>query len=211
LVVLPLAVYVSVFVVHFSLLTKPGPGDAFMSQQFWSESVFEKTLELNVQMYQSNQRLTATHPYGSKWYTWPFMERPIFYWVQDNARIYLLGNPLVWWASTVALFVILVNLLLSGLRKIPSEVLIMAGAWFMNILPFIGISRVMFLYHYFIALIWAILMLAYLVDQSRHAKKIVLALSVASLALFIFFAPLSYGLPLSDAAYHARVWFVNWQ
>jgi dolichyl-phosphate-mannose--protein O-mannosyl transferase len=87
----------------------------------------------------------------------------------------------------------------------------MAGAWAINLLPFVGISRVMFLYHYFTALIWAILMLAYLVDQSKHTRTAVMSISVAALALFIFFAPLSYGLPLTDASYSARVWFSSWR
>ncbi len=211
LILLPLVFYFSVFAIHFSLLTKPGPGDAFMSSQFRSESTIVKTVELNVEMYRSNQRLSATHPYGSLWFSWPFMERPIFYWVQGNARIYLLGNPIVWWLSTAAVLVILINFLISGIRSMPRESRIMAGAWFMNLLPFIGITRVMFLYHYFIALIWAILMLAFLVDRSKHVKKTALAISVVALAIFVFFAPLSYGLPLSNAAYNARTWFTSWR
>ena len=55
----------------------------------------------------------------------------------------------------------------------------MAGAWLMNMLPFIGITRVMFLYHYFTALVWAILMLAYVVDRSRHVRRTVLGISAA--------------------------------
>lgn len=211
LILLPAAVYFLAFATHFAFLTKPGSGDAFMHTNFQSESVVQKTIELNAEMYRSNQRLTATHPYSSAWYMWPFMERPIFYWVQGTERIYLLGNPLVWWMSSVAVLVALINILLSKFRNMPTELLIMTGAWLMNILPFIGVTRVMFLYHYFTALIWAILILAYLVDRSRHKKRIVLGISCAALAMFIFFAPLSYGLPLSDAAYNARVWFTSWR
>jgi dolichyl-phosphate-mannose-protein mannosyltransferase len=162
-------------------------------------------------MYRSNQRLTATHPYSSKWYSWPFLDRPIFYWVKDTARVYLVGNPAVWWLSTAAAMVIVINLLLSGLRRINAVPAIMAGAWMMNMLPFIGIDRVMFLYHYFTALIWAVLMLAYIVDQSRKAKQAFFLFSGIALALFIFFAPLTYGLPMSQTADDARVWFSSWR
>src|SRR3989344_2078192 len=86
-VIIPLMIYFSVFALHFSLLTKPGPGDAFMSPNFRKENVVKKFVELNIQMYQSNQRLTATHPYGSRWYSWPFMARPIFYLVSENSKI----------------------------------------------------------------------------------------------------------------------------
>ncbi len=226
LIVLPSLLYTAVFAVHFGLLTKSGAGDAFMSARFQSTltenrysadtslqpiGFFEKAVELNAEMYRSNQRLTATHPYSSTWYTWPLMARPIFYWVKDTARIYLIGNPLVWWGSTVAVLVLFLSFIFSGVRSMSNAPLIMAGAWLMNMLPFIGINRVMFLYHYFTALIWAILMLAYLVDRSRHARRAVIGISLAAFALFIYFAPLSYGLSLTDSAYNNRVWFSSWR
>lgn len=226
LAVLPLLLYIAVFTIHFGLLTKTGAGDAFMSQRFQSTlfgnryegdallqpiGTLEKTVELNAEMYRSNQRLTATHPYSSTWYSWPMMARPIFYWVKDTARIYLIGNPLVWWGSTVAVLAMFLTLVFSGVRSMSRTPLIMTGAWLINIVPFIGINRVMFLYHYFTALIWAILILAYLVDRSRHTRKIVIGISLATLALFIYFAPLSYGLPLTDSSYNNRVWFASWR
>ena len=214
---IPLVLYFSVFAVHFSLLTKPGPGDAFMSQDFHNENVFKKFVELNIQMYQSNQRLTATHPYGSRWYSWPFMARPIFYWVSgpgegsreagiaSDSRIYLLGNPVVWWASTMAVLMSLMYVLRHKIIKI------LLGGYFLNLLPFIGIKRVMFLYHYLTGLIFAILILAYLVEKQKHAGKIFIGLAIASAVAFIYFAPLTYGLPLSPKAYDARIRLPSWR
>lgn len=213
LIVLPLLLYGAVFATHFALLSRPGPGDAFMSQAFQhnQENFGQKFIELNEQMYLSNQHLTASHPYSSRWYTWPFMQRSIFYWVAGSSRIYLLGNPIVWWGSTIALIIFLMEFALSGLRGIKPVPAILVGAWLMNMLPFLGISRVMFLYHYFTALIWAILMLAYLIDQSPYRRRIAIALVICASVAFVFFAPLSYGLPLSDAAYHLRLWLPTWQ
>ncbi len=226
LVLVPLLTYAIPFILHFSLLSKSGAGDAFMSARFQSTLLgnryaedsaltpigsVEKMVELNTEMYRSNQRLTATHPYSSKWYTWPLMTRPIFYWVKDTARIYLIGNPIVWWGSSVAVIILFVSLVFSGVRTMGRTPLLLASAWLINIVPFVGISRVMFLYHYFTALIWAILMLAYLVDHSPHTRRAVIGISLAALVLFIYFAPLSYGLPLSDSAYNARIWFSSWR
>ncbi len=226
LIAVPVAFYFIVFTVHFALLPKAGTGDAFMSPEFQhtlagnayandaslrSPTLVEKFFELNVQMYLSNQRLTATHPYSSSWYTWPLMVRPVYYWVEDHARIYLLGNPLVWWLSTAAVLVLLAETLGAGILRASSRAQLLLAAWLVNILPFIGISRVMFLYHYLTALVWAILMLAYFVDRSPHARALAIGITIAAFVLFIFFAPLSYGLPLSDAAYHLRVWLPSWQ
>ncbi|MDO8669701.1 MAG: phospholipid carrier-dependent glycosyltransferase, partial [Candidatus Buchananbacteria bacterium] len=214
---IPLALYFSVFAVHFSLLTKPGTGDAFMSSNFHNENVFKKFTELNIQMYQSNQRLTATHPYGSSWYSWPFMTRPIFYWVSGDSRIYLLGNPIIWWASTVAIILLLLRnfqFSISNFQLKASHILL--GGYLLNLLPFIGIKRVMFLYHYLTGLIFAILILAYLIEKQDgstwfNSKKIFIGLTIASAVAFIYFAPLTYGLPLSPKAYDARVWLSSWR
>lgn len=209
--ILPLVVYVAVFSTHFSLLRLPGPGDAFMTPNFQSLSIADRIVQLNAEMYRANATLTATHPYSSLWYTWPLMARPIFYWVSGNARIYLLGNPAIWWGSTIAIITALVTVLAAGVIRAPRTLLIITGAWLMNLLPFVGITRVMFLYHYLTALIWAILAVAYFADQLERPAKPLLAAAGLVLALFIFFAPLSYGLPLTDSSYNARVWFSSWR
>ncbi len=226
LIVIPLAIYVGVFAIHFSLLTKSGAGDAFMTRNFQSglegnhlygdptltpPNLLQKIADLNSEMYRSNNRLSATHPYSSKWYTWPLMLRPIFYWIEGNARIYLIGNPAVWWLSAVAMATLLAQLMASGVRALKMTPAIILIGWTSNLLPFIGISRVMFLYHYFTALLWAILALAFVVDQSHLSKRSYAALCAIALALFVFFAPLSYGLPMSASAQHARAWLATWR
>src|SRR3989338_3995576 len=108
-----------------------------------------------MEMYFSNQRLTSDHPYSSKWYEWPFMTRPIFYWVDGDARIYFFGNPAVWWASTAGVAFSIWYLVLSIKKRAEDKILIfLPGAYILNLLPFIGIQRVMFLYHYLIAMIF---------------------------------------------------------
>ena len=224
-IVIPLALYFSVFAVHFALLTKSGPGDAFMSQQFQKtlagssasartdirgSTPLEKFVELNIEMYRSNQRLTATHPYGSPWYSWPFMQRPIFYWVDGGARVYLLGNPLIWWLSTAAVLLVALGYLL---RKIPVDhigVFLLTG-YALNLLPFVGIQRVMFLYHYFTAFIFAVLLLAYVLEQRIKKDRAWLAVIALAVLFFAYFAPLTYGLPLTPNQYQARLWMRSWE
>lgn len=240
LIIAPLAVYFAIFVLHFSLLPKSGPGDAFMTQQFrktlegYNEpelktvkplNIFRKFIELNLQMYKSNATLTATHPYSSQWYSWPLMIRPIYYWNHSfettnysppttNSRIYLLGNPVVWWASTVAIMYLVFSVLYLVFRnvryKIPDTAYFLTGAFILNLLPFIGIKRAMFLYHYFPALVFSIIALVYLIDKSAKRKTAFAVMIAASFAAFIFFAPLTYGLPLTEKAYHLKTWLNSW-
>ena len=212
-IIIPIAVYFAVFALHFALLTKPGTGDAFMSQEFHNKNTLDKFVELNIEMYRSNQRLMASHPYSSQWYTWPLMTRPIFYWTKDAARIYLLGNPLIWWGSTIAVLYALLSSLKLKVKseKIDKTLALLLGGFAFNFLPFIGIKRVMFLYHYLAALIFAILILAYIIEKEKNSKKIFGALLVGGIIAFIYFAPLSYGLPLSKKAYESHVWLPSWK
>jgi 4-amino-4-deoxy-L-arabinose transferase-like glycosyltransferase len=47
--------------------------------------------------------LRATHPYFSKWYTWPWLYRPTWYYFKQDtsycAGIVAIGNPAIWWVS----------------------------------------------------------------------------------------------------------------
>ena len=229
--VIPFVLYFSIFAIHFTILNKSGDGDAFMTPAFQSTlrgsayandtslkplNMFQKFIELNVEMYHANQTLTATHPYSSKWYTWPFMIRPIYYWDHNStttpteSKIYLIGNPLVWWASTVAILYLLLSSLNRNFFKNKTVIIILAG-YFINYLPFIGIGRVMFLYHYFASLIFAILALAYLIDRQRFSKRVFIACIALYALAFLYFAPLSYGLPLDASQFQNRMWLTTWQ
>lgn len=235
-------IYISSFVIHLKLLTKSGPGDAFMTPAFQKTlsgnrladdpnikplSLAKKIVELNVEMYRANATLTAGHPYGSKWYTWPFMMRPIYYWYEatSNApngtasRIYLIGNPVIWWLSTIAILYLIIDSIprfhdLNKLRQFvkPRIVqLFLVAAFAINMLPFIGITRVMFLYHYMIAFVFAIIALVYLIDQLQYKQRIFTTIVILALFMFLFFSPLIYGLPLSQHAYNLHIWFPSWQ
>lgn len=230
--VIAASVYFIFFWIHLAILSKSGPGNAFMSPGFQKtlssshfqnqsdikpSKLFQKFTELNVEMYKANQRITAKHPYSSQWYTWPLMTRPIYYWVKDSSRIYLIGNPIIWWASIVAILYSVLSIIYFGLKTkklyyiLHTTYYFLLVGYILNLLPFIGVKRVMFLYHYFTAYIFAVIMLVWLISQSKNSEKIFRVLLIVSIAAFLFFAPLTYGLPLSNKAYEARVWFASWR
>ena len=230
----PILLYVSVFMVHFSLLTKSGPGDDYMSQEFQrtlegnkygsvadlkTASQFEKFIELNRVMYQSNTGIGGdSHPYGSKWYSWPLMQRGVYYWEGTDKsdprveNIYLLGNPVIWYAALVAVVLGVIGLLTKRV-KITGQLEILYFAYIINFLPFIQIKRVMFLYHYLTALVFSILILMYLIDKLPRQKRntyfsVLLGLACAS---YLFFSPLTYGYPISLDYYNMHFWLPSWR
>ncbi len=221
LIALPSIVYLGSFATHFALLTRSGEGDAFMSARFQQTlpgntqynphthlSFWAKFGELNSQMYRSNQTLTATHPYGSRWYTWPLELRPIYYWAgptdsqNRQGHIYLLGNPFVWWGTIAA---ILTGLILAyrrrtHLRPATKAALGLTGAaYLMNFMPFMGVPRVMFLYHYFFSFVFSVAFAVLLWNDIGLSRRALLIALGALAAGFLFFAPLTYGWPLTPA------------
>lgn len=244
LVLLPVMVYVSAFWLHFALLTHSGDGDAFMSPKFQAtltgspyydasvhDGFWPKFIELNHEMFAANQTLTATHPYGSRWYTWPLELRPIYYWQGvtaangDEGNIYLLGNPIVWWGIVVAGLMGLAYARLSRLKlsRATSSALALTGlAYVMNLAPFLTVTRVMFLYHYFFAFIFSLAFVILLWNDitaargkhlplAPYRKHVYLTLVGLIVLGFIFFAPLSYGTPLSPGGLQARMWLHSWR
>jgi len=189
------------------------------------------------------------HPYCSAWYTWPWMIRPVDYFYQTARAVsepvpavgpplpqgaaqvvydvHALGNPALWWLSTLAL-IFVVGLLVwqlwlraaqsprasdrPELLWVPLFLVINYGA---NYLPWMDISRCTFLYHYMPASIYSFLALAWLVDQGlwsdhRWLRGISITVIFLVLAALVFWLPIYLGLPLSPAAFRARMWFQSW-
>jgi len=233
LIIIPSIIYFSIFAIHFSLLTKSGPGDAFHSPSFQktltgnkhesdpnikSSNIFSKFIELNKEMYASNKRLSATHPYSSKWYSWPFMTRTVYYWhknidINHSAHIYLIGNPLIWWLTTATIIYLLSMIIIKLATKqtIQFKYQLLAMGYLFNLIPFIFIGRVMFLYHYFPALIFSILSLSILFDKYNLGNKTTAFLAVASILAFLFFSPLTYGLKMPEWYLNLAIWLPSWR
>lgn len=64
-----------------------------------------KWFELQRSMFWHNNQLTASHPYASQPYSWPFLLRGVSFWTQNDTRqqIYFLGNPIGWWIASSVL------------------------------------------------------------------------------------------------------------
>jgi dolichyl-phosphate-mannose--protein O-mannosyl transferase len=242
----PVLIYLGSFALQFAVIDRYTAEAATMTPGFKAALLgspermagvepagfMSRVQELNAAMFNASRFMQAVHPYGTHWYSWPFMTRGLLYWIDDRrapeagvdtgvsnrfARIMLLGNPVVWWASTYAMLLLLVNLppqLLAwrSQGKAPAgNALLLGAAYCLNLLPFAGIARVMFLYHYMVALMFAILALCWQLDRSAHRAWLMPALLAGALAAYLYFAPLTYGLHLSEPGLAARFWFDSWR
>ena len=245
-VLVPFLVYAFIFAIHFSLLPYSGDGDVYMSQKFKSTLIgspdyrtdsqinfLDKFVELNLVSWSSNvENLLTPHPYSSTWYNMPFMYRPIYYWTKSlpegQARIYFIGNPVIWWSvliSSIFFTAIIGKKLIrksKGLKKLNQFHLLLLFGFWGNILFFILIKRVIFLYHYLPSMIFGIILMCYLLDkffmknkavifgQQIKTSKILWVFIVLVVAGFLFFTPLTYGFPLQASMYKLLIWMPSW-
>jgi len=232
LFVIPAVVYFLIFTIHFALLDKSGPGDAFMTPQFKktligsdtendksikASSNIKKFLELNKTMLYANQGISADHPSASRFYLWPVMVKPIYFWYKNTgnnkiSRIYLFGNPIIWFT---AIFTFILGVIFWFPDNRETKWLLYSS-WIIKMIPFMIITRPLFLYHYIPALIFSILIMSFFItdkiDFSKRSGTLILGvISLFFLLGFLFFSPLTYGLPLSAESFDLRFWLKLWK
>lgn len=171
------------------------------------------------------------HPYESKWYTWPFSQRPIGYFFESTeatgrtnfTSVHLFPNPVLYWFSFGAIFFILGRFLVATKKlfihkTMDSSYFLMffvVFGYFGNLLPWSLVSRSTFLYHYQPSSGFAFMSLAffiiYLFDQNNNKARlfglIVLALILAS---SMYWAPLQLGINISSDYFYQLMWFESW-
>jgi dolichyl-phosphate-mannose-protein mannosyltransferase len=190
-------------------------------------------IEYQKQSYIYHATLTATHPYGSKWWSWPLLSRPVLYYAEYTnlgidhwtgqqliSRMANLGNPWIWWTSLPC--VVSLPYFIVRYRSFPATVILLG--FLSQYLPWSQISRVLFMYHMFGGLIFMVLalafVLAHIAEQLKRPGRTMLVGSFLGIAVlfFCYFYPIWTGLPISGAAYFAgpqtppwgpKTWLVN--
>ncbi len=173
------------------------------------------------EVWRYHSQLTATHPYFSVWWTWPWLYRPTWYFYKGTAEtvrgVIALGNPALWWAAVPATIWALVQ----GVRQRDPRLLFCAAGFCCLYLPW-GLSpRTLNFSHYlFESLPYACLSLGTLLDRGWEGRWAALTRGCVSLvvALFILFLPLLMALPLRASWWAFRfphgpgiwTWFRTW-
>jgi dolichyl-phosphate-mannose--protein O-mannosyl transferase len=122
---------------------------------------------------QLHSKLVDTHPYSAAWYTWPFDIRPILYYLSDQGSLKsafgAFGNPFVWWGGLACLGLIVWRFIK---RREPAALFILIG-YLSQMLPWVLVPRLTFIYHYFPSTVFLCLALGYVfndfVERERRA------------------------------------------
>jgi dolichyl-phosphate-mannose--protein O-mannosyl transferase len=164
-----------------------------------------------------------THPYCSPWYSWLFMQRGIAYYY-NRARengilkiydVHALGNPLLWWLSTLTLPLTFLGITgkIKWLKQDFSYYIFCN--YIANLLPWIKVTRCTFIYHYMAAYSFAILGLTYILGEYIKSNSpvyrffVYIILNCIVLA-FIYWLPIYLGLPLTEKEFMQRMLWSSW-
>lgn len=190
----------------------------------------------SIYTYHSKTVLGSTHPYSSVWYEWIIMKRPIWYYsgtISDTVKegISSFGNPLVWWIGIPAFL----YMIYAAIAKKDKTAAFLAIGYIANLIFWIPITRLTFIYHYFPMVPFIALMIGYSINLIYNEAKddknqltlktigkiklgskqsvIIGAFIYAALAviLFIMFYPVLSGHPVSvNYVTKFLKWFSSW-
>ncbi|KAL1963755.1 hypothetical protein VTN77DRAFT_7821 [Rasamsonia byssochlamydoides] len=181
-----------------------------------------KFWELQKVMWVTNAGLVESHAWDSRPPSWPTLRRGINFWGRDHRQVYLIGNPLIWWSSSLAIAIYVIFKGIAILRwqrscgdyenvtfkRFDYEIGTTALGWAFHYFPFYLMARQLFLHHYLPALYFAIIALSQMFDfvlnriqsfglSSRPVigKAIIAIFLALSIATFTVYSPLAYGNP----------------
>jgi dolichyl-phosphate-mannose--protein O-mannosyl transferase len=167
-------------------------------------------------MLNYHRTLQATHPFSSPWWSWPLDLRPM--WMYTGAglpagvasSIVSFGNPAVFWLGipSVAAAALL------AVRKRDARLGVVLVALFCQYLPWVGINRLAFIYHFFSTVPFLIICIVATLRsvELRYPRFRVVTLGYLGIAagLFILFYPVLSGLQVSQNYVASLRWFPTW-
>ncbi|HVQ21795.1 MAG TPA: hypothetical protein VMT36_00860, partial [Candidatus Saccharimonadia bacterium] len=129
-------------------------------------------LALTGQMYNYHNSLTAAHAASSPWWAWPLNLKPVWFYQEGlalgtSAALYDAGSLVIWWLGIPALA--FVSFMAFKRRSLALTLIAVgfAAQW----VPWARIDRAAFQYHYYTALPFVVMSLAYLMAELWHGAS----------------------------------------
>jgi len=177
--------------------------------QLWNHQLF---------MYRYHSGLDATHGFSSNWYSWPLDLRPVWYYAGRDlpadtyASIAGFFSPVVSWLGTAAMLALFAKGLRGRTNAAERGVVVL---YLSQLLPWMLVTRCIFLYHYFPSMPFTILAMALLLagwehESPRAAKRTAAIVLVAAAVLFVWFYPVLSGLPVGGTWARSLKWLPSW-
>lgn len=201
-IIIPFTIYI---VSYVPIISNPNSGITNIQTFF----------EYQKKMFEYHSKLEAEHPCTSNWYTWPIIKKPVWFYVAyhqngDYGTIACFGNPAIWWLSIgTSIFTLLYTIFKRD--RVGLILLIMiSSTW----LTYAFIGRIMFIYHYFITLPFAMLTIVFMIQKlvkwKKNFKFVIPVLILAFATVFIYFYPVYSGIPTTREYVQKTKLFDTW-
>jgi hypothetical protein len=168
LIVAPVVVYVISYI-PWAFVTQPQnqivPG--------WPPGHTGQTLlDLTWQMYGYHNGLTSAHPASSPWWAWPENLKPVWFYQESlaagtSAALYDAGSLVIWWMGIPAM----AFAAWMAFRRHSLALALIAVGFAAQWIPWARIDRAAFQYHYYTALPFVVMALAYFVAEIWHGAS----------------------------------------
>lgn len=215
----------------------PQFGESAEKVNYKNPGFLGKFWEVQKVMWNINSELVESHAWDSRPPSWPLLQRGINFWGKDHRQIYLIGNPIIWWSSTLAIFLYIFFKGLATLRwqrgykdynvvvfkRFDYEIGTMVLGWAFHYFPFYLMRRQLFLHHYFPALYFAILTLCLTFDfltsricstsvrkYSAIGRLAAILFLILCITAFALYSPLAYGNTWTRSACRKVKLFDSW-
>ncbi|XP_068893281.1 protein O-mannosyl-transferase 2 isoform X1 [Tenebrio molitor] len=193
-----------------------------VSFEVYAPSFLERFLESHAVMFQGNAGLKPKEgEITSRPWQWPINYRGQFF-SGSTYRVYLLGNPVIWWGNLVFLLIFVCVFGANAIRQQRGYIKSFSEAhkeklaacawlflgWLLHYVPFWAMGRVLYFHHYFPALLFSSMITGIIVDylleevpqffnekfgNTVYHTMVALVLSTMVYSFYLF-APLTYGM-----------------
>ncbi|XP_047739382.1 protein O-mannosyl-transferase 2-like [Hyalella azteca] len=195
------------------------------SFEIYAPSFLSKFLEAHTVMFQGNAGLKPKEgEVTSQPWQWPINYRGQWFSAIDGYKVYLLGNPVIWWGNIVIMAAFIgvygINKFLEKRGKLSlsqqdrrtvalQSCCWLLLAWALHYLPFYFMGRILYYHHYFPALLFSSML-------TGKTTSCILYYHHYFPALFYLFAPLSYGMhevnvDRSNSSLQHLRWVNSWE
>jgi dolichyl-phosphate-mannose--protein O-mannosyl transferase len=211
-VMIPVAIYAASYIPYAAAAAaRDGvePTWQLLLKQLWDNQVFMLTYHKGVH---------TPHPYESYWFQWIFDGRPILYYREysddglTRSLFASFNNPMVSWAGLLAFFAMIIQ----AIRRKSGQALFILIAILSQFVPWLGIGRILFAYHYFPTVLFLVFAISFLMNDMLTRRRAGCRLAVygftgVTVALYALFYPALIGLymPLWYSEAFLR-WMPSW-
>ena len=129
-------------------------------------------LDLTASMYNYHNSLSSAHPASSPWWAWAFDLKPVWFYEEGfagsvSASIYDAGNLVAWWLAVPAIGFVAWQ----AFRRRSAALALVSIGFLVQWLSWARIDRAAFQYHYYTALPFLFLALAYFLAELWHGSS----------------------------------------